>query len=265
MEDQDNVSGFGAAGSNRLEQVVEALVFAAEHPVSGIRIAEIFGEVTGQERPSEQDVLHAVDTLNDRYDEQDRPLRIEAWSGGFRMATIPEVAPYIKELFQEQRQRRLSRSLLETLAILAYRQPTTKPEVEFVRGVDCDYSIRRLLEMGLIDVVGRSESVGRPLLYGTSARFLELFGLNAIGDLPNLREIETILDDPAFHREKALLLMKSGLSEMKAATPEGVNGDAPEEASEPAEGAVPSEDPETENVTIPAANSADAESDNTPE
>ncbi|MFT4605377.1 MAG: segregation and condensation protein B [Rhodothermales bacterium] len=219
MEEGDAPAGYGAIGSNRLEQVVEALVFAAEHPISSIRIAEILADVSGRDRPSEADVLHAVETLNERYAEQDRPLRIEAWSGGFRMATIPAVASYIKELFQDQKQRRLSRSLLESLAILAYRQPTTKPEVEFVRGVDCDYAIRRLLEMGLIDVVGRSESVGRPLLYGTTGRFLELFGLNAVDDLPNLREIETILDDPAFHRERALLLMKSGLSEMQAATP----------------------------------------------
>ena len=219
MEEGNDPVGFGAVGSNRLEQVVEALVFAAEHPISAIRIAEILSDVSGRDRPSETEVLHAVETLNQRYAEQDRPLRIEAWSGGFRMATVPAVASYIKELFQDQKQRRLSRSLLESLAILAYRQPTTKPEIEFVRGVDCDYAIRRLLEMGLIDVVGRSESVGRPLLYGTTGRFLELFGLNSVDDLPNLREIETILDDPAFHRERALLLMKSGLSEMQAATP----------------------------------------------
>jgi segregation and condensation protein B len=236
MEEGDDQVGFGAIGSNRLEQVIEALAFAAEHPISAIRIAEILADVSGQDRPSETEVLHAVETLNVRYEEQDRPLRIEAWSGGFRMATVPAVAPYIKELFQEQKQRRLSRSLLETLAILAYRQPTTKPEVEFVRGVDCDYSIRRLLEMGLIDVVGRSESVGRPLLYGTTGLFLELFGLNAVDDLPNLREIETILDDPAFHRERALLLMKSGLSEMQAATPtDAPELDAPSPTEPPAD------------------------------
>ena len=208
-------SGWGGVGSTRLEQVVEALVFAAEHPITGTRVGEIYGEVTGQDRPSESEVEHAVLTLNERYSEQDRPLRIEGWSGGYRMATIPEVAPYLKELFREQKRRRLSRSLLETLAILAYRQPVTKPELEFVRGVDCDYAVRRLLELGIVDVMGRSESVGRPLLYGTTARFLELFGLNALGDLPNLREIETILDDPAFHRERALLLMKKGLSDAK--------------------------------------------------
>ncbi|MFT5143075.1 MAG: segregation and condensation protein B [Rhodothermales bacterium] len=213
----DNIQdpSWGATGSNRLEQVVEALVFAAELPVSADRMAEIFGDVAGQDRPSESEVSQAIDTLNERYREQDRPMRIEAWSGGFRMATIPEVAPFIKALFQQQSQRRLSRSLLETLAILAYRQPVTKPEVEFVRGVDCDYSLRRLMEMSIIDVVGRSDSIGRPLLYGTTSRFLELFGLNSLEDLPNLREIETILDDPAFHRERALLMMKNGLVEAR--------------------------------------------------
>ncbi|MBO6577346.1 MAG: SMC-Scp complex subunit ScpB [Rhodothermales bacterium] len=215
MSEQISDESWGGAGSNRLEQVVEALAFAAEHPVSAIRIAEIFGEVTGQDRPSEHEVTHAVETLNERYGEQDRPLRIQAWGGGFRMATIPEVAPYIKELFDEQKQRRLTRSLLETLAILAYRQPATKPEIEFVRGVDCGYALRRLMELSIIDVVGRSESVGHPLLYGTTPRFLELFGLNSVDDLPNLREIETILDDPAFHKERALLLMKNGLSELR--------------------------------------------------
>jgi segregation and condensation protein B len=99
---------------------------------------------------------------------------------------------------------------METLAILAYRQPVTKPEVDFVRGVDSDYAVRRLLDLGLVDVRGRADSVGRPLLYGTTDRFLELFGLNALGDLPNLREIESILDDPSFHRERARLLMKAG-------------------------------------------------------
>lgn len=211
-------AGFGGATSNRLEQVVEALVFAADEPIPSRRMGEIFGEVTGQDRPSEEEVDYAVSCLNDRYAEEERPLRIEAWAGGYRMATIPEMAPYIKELFEGQKERRLSRSLLETLAILSYRQPVTKPEVEFVRGVDCDYAIRRLLELGIVDTVGRSESIGRPLLYGTTPRFLELFGLNSLEDLPNLREIETMLDDPAFQKERALLLMKNGLSELRPAS-----------------------------------------------
>jgi len=100
---------------------------------------------------------------------------------------------------------------MESLAILAYRQPVSRSELEFVRGVDCDYAIRKLLEFGLIDVVGRSEKVGRPLLYGTTERFLELFGLHSLDQLPNLRELESILDDPAFQKEKAKLLMTTAV------------------------------------------------------
>ena len=100
---------------------------------------------------------------------------------------------------------------MESLAILAYRQPVSRSELEFVRGVDCDYAIRKLLEFGLIDVVGRSERVGRPLLYGTTERFLELFGLHTLDELPNLRELESILDDPAFQKEKAKLLMTTAV------------------------------------------------------
>jgi segregation and condensation protein B len=207
--DQDREAWSGV-GSTRIERVVEALIFAADEALPARRIAGIFAEVTGAERPGDADVEHAVDTLNTRYEAQDRPLRIERWSGGFRMATVPDVAPFVKALLHSEQVHRLSRSLMETLAILAYRQPVTKPEVDFVRGVDSDYAVRRLLELGLVDVRGRADSVGRPLLYGTTDRFLELFGLNALGDLPNLREIESILDDPSFHRERARLLMKAG-------------------------------------------------------
>lgn len=227
--DQDREAWSGV-GSTRIERVVEALIFAADEALPARRIAGIFAEVTGAERPGDADVEHAVDTLNTRYEAQDRPLRIERWSGGFRMATVPDVAPFVKALFHSEQVHRLSRSLMETLAILAYRQPVTKPEVDFVRGVDSDYAVRRLLELGLVDVRGRADSVGRPLLYGTTDRFLELFGLNALGDLPNLREIESILDDPSFHRERARLLMKAG--GLTGLLPDAAAPDASEELSD---------------------------------
>lgn len=209
--DQSPSSNAGTGMDPRpFERAVEALVFAADDPIGATRMAEIFGEVTGLVQPSDEEVEQAVDRLNDRFASENRPVRIERWGGGFRMASTPEVAPFVKAMFRRDQQRRLSRSLLETLAILAYRQPATKPEVDFVRGVESDYAIRRLLELGLVDVIGRSESIGRPLLYGTTPRFLDLFGLNNLSDLPNLREIESILDDPSFHRERARLLMKSG-------------------------------------------------------
>ena len=194
-----------------LDRVVEAIVFATDEPVPARRIGEVLAEVTGDDPPSPGDVDAAVARLNAAYEAGERVFRIHAWAGGYRMATEPSMAPYLKTYFQERRRRRLSRSLLETLAILAYRQPATKPEVDYVRGVDSDYAIRRLLEYGLIEVQGRSDAVGRPLLYGTSARFLEQFGINDLRDLPNLREIESLLNDPDFNRERARLLMQQGL------------------------------------------------------
>ncbi len=195
-----------------LERVAEALIFAADEPVSARRIAEVFAEVSGEEPPSEAAVEEVVARLNEAYETTERTFRIHAWSGGYRMATIPSVAPYVGALFHEARRRKLSRSLMETLAVIAYRQPATKPEIDHVRGVDSDYALRRLLELGLVDVLGRSDAIGRPLLYGTTKLFLERFGLYTLNDLPNLREVEELLNDPAFNRERARLLMEKGLT-----------------------------------------------------
>lgn len=193
------------------DAAIEALVFAAEEPVAAGVLAKSWAEATGLEAPRTADVEDAVLRINERLVETDRPYSIEKWGGGFRFATRPELAPFLKALFVTDRQRKLSRTLMETLAILAYRQPVSRSELEFVRGVDCDYAIRKLLEYGLIDVTGRAERVGRPLLYGTTDRFLELFGLHALDDLPNLRELESILDDPAFQKEKARLLLTTAV------------------------------------------------------
>lgn len=220
-----------------LMRMAEAAIFAAEEPVTLEDLADIYARVTGLEPPALPAIGAAIDALNRQYEAHGHALRVRAWGGGFRLSTIHEVAPYLKALLHEDRQRRLSRSLMETLAILAYRQPATKPELDFVRGVDCDYAIRKLLELGLADVVGRSEAVGRPLLYGTTPKFLEAFGLDALDSLPNLREVEDMLADPQFNRERARLLVAEGLRADTDATghPDAV-------AQEPAE----SDDPPDE-------------------
>lgn len=194
-------------GATLLEGAVEALIFAAEDPIPVAILAETFAEVTGGEIPGDSEVEEAIVRLNGVYETSDRAFRIEKWGKGFRYATRPDFAPFLEALFVTGKQRKLTRTLMESLAILAYRQPASKSELEFVRGVDCDYALRKLMEYGLIDIVGRGESVGRPLLYGTTDRFLELFGLSALSDLPNLRELESILDDPAFQKEKARMLL----------------------------------------------------------
>jgi segregation and condensation protein B len=193
-----------------LMQVAEAVIFAADSPVSPGRIADIMAEVTGQTAPREDAVREVVEQLNSTYAEAGRAFEIHEWGGGYRMATRTELSPFVKALFGQEQEKSLSRSLMETLAILAYRQPVTRPEVDFIRGVNSDYAIRKLLELGLADVKGRSDSLGRPLLYGTTTRFLEQFGLSNLDDLPTLREIEELLDEPHFDEERAQLLALKG-------------------------------------------------------
>lgn len=196
----------GPVNGTELLQAIEAILFAATEPVTAVRLAAVFSEVTGVESVSESDIERAVELLNETLDEQGRALRVRFWAGGYRLTTSLEVERYVKAYVQEDRSHRLSRTLLETLAIVAYRQPVTRPEIDFVRGVDSDYAVRTLMELHLVDVVGRSDTLGRPLLYGTTQRFLDQFGLSDLSGLPTLREIEEILSDPAFKRERANLL-----------------------------------------------------------
>lgn len=211
----------------RLARAAEALIFAADEPVSAREVARVLEEVTGGEGASVAEIEAAVESLNRAYEEAGLVLRIEAWAGGYRMATVPEVAPYIRALLAREQERRLSRSLMEALAVIAYRQPVTKPEIDFVRGVDSDYALRRLLERDLVAVVGRSDGLGRPLLYGTTDVFLEQIGLASLEELPRPREIEELLNDPAFARERAELL--------GAMNPEPAPPDAPPQPEEPQE------------------------------
>lgn len=189
-----------------LEEAAEAIIFAADEPVSAERIAEIVAEVTGQPQFPVSEVEAAVERLNEEYGATDRALEIHEWGGGYRMATRSTLSPFVKTLFVGEQETSLSRSLMETLAVIAYRQPVTRPEVDFIRGVNSDYAIGKLLEMELVDVEGRAESLGRPLLYGTTPLFLEQFGLSDLDDLPTLREVEELLEDPAFDEERAKLL-----------------------------------------------------------
>lgn len=194
------------AHDHSLEEAAEAIIFAADEPVGAERLAEIVGEVTGRTDLTQDEMEAAVERLNDEYAAADRALEIKEWAGGYRIVTRSSLSPFVKTLFIGEQETSLSRSLMETLAVIAYRQPVTRPEVDFVRGVNSDYAIRKLLEMGLSDVEGRADSLGRPLLYGTTPLFLEQFGLNKLDDLPTLREVEELLDDPAFDEERAKLL-----------------------------------------------------------
>ena len=136
-------------------------------------------------------------------------------AGGYQFATLSDYAGWLGKLYKEQGRRKLSQSGVETLAIIAYKQPIAKAEVEKIRGVNCDYVLKSLLEKELLTVTGRAETVGRPLLYGTTREFLKHFGLNDITDLPRPREIEEILGESQFETERRMLEAQAGAEQAR--------------------------------------------------
>jgi segregation and condensation protein B len=139
-------------------------------------------------------VREDVAALNESYAAEGRGFRIEEVSGGYQLRTLPELAPFVQQL-EPVPPLRMSRASLETLAIIAYKQPVTRAEIEHVRGVDAGPLLRGLLERRLARIAGHREVPGRPILYATTPRFLEVFGLAGLSDLPTLREIEELLRD----------------------------------------------------------------------
>ena len=199
--------------------LVEALIFAAEEPLSLSQIRSIYqGENlrNAESRQIEPETIRQIVTdLNKEYSRQDRPYRIVQIAGGYQFATSSEYAEWLGKLYKEQGRRKLSQSGVETLAIIAYKQPITKAEIEKIRGVNCDYVLKTLLEKELLTVTGRAESVGRPLLYGTTREFLKHFGLNDITDLPRPREIEEILGESQFETERRMLEAQAGAEQAR--------------------------------------------------
>ncbi len=186
-------------------RAVEAMLFAADAPLGAGEVARLWTDVTGEESDATA-VNGAVERLNRSFADGGRAVRVEAWGGGYRLATTASVTPFVQAVRAADAPQRMSRALLETLAVVAYKQPVTKPEIDHVRGVASDYALRQLLERDLVRVAGRSDGIGRPLLYGTTEGFLDAFGLGALDELPLPREIEDLLADPTFTREKIRLL-----------------------------------------------------------
>ena len=192
-----------------IRQVVEALLFATDEPLSTKTMLEIFGDFERgelpQKRVTEQTLLDAIEQLNKEYETTRRAMRIVKVAGGYQFATLPLFATWLGKMVKEKSKRKLSVSALESLAVIAYKQPVTKPEIESIRGVNADYVIRSLMERNLITIIGRAATPGRPLLYGTTAEFLKHFGLNDLSDLPKPREIDELMAEAEFEVEKRLL------------------------------------------------------------
>lgn len=206
MSKKQTLNDYQFIDGSRLSSVIEALIFASDEPISGEKIRTI---IVGNEEQIEIDattVADFVEKLNQRYDENGLSFRIERLAGGYTFVTEKKFHYWLSVFQHENSFRKLSQSAIESLAIVAYRQPITKPEIDQIRGVDSGYIIRQLMEKALIEVGGRADSPGKPLLYKTTKHFLRHFGLNSVQDLPKPREIDEILkdDDMAEHRQLLL-------------------------------------------------------------
>jgi len=163
---------------------VEAVLFAAGEPVQPKEIAAAF------EGSDENAVRDAIESLAARYAEGSGGLVVEQVAGAYRLATKPAVGAVVRQFFRQRNRTRLSPAALETLAIVAYRQPATVPEIQAIRGVDPSGALKNLLEKKLVRILGRKKVVGNPLLYGTTKQFLVHFGLNRLEDLPSIEEFD---------------------------------------------------------------------------
>ena len=188
--------------------IIEALIFSSDEPISENEIIRAIKGIDGEEIDINSSDIHtAVDELNNKYESNENSFKIKKIANGFIFATTEINAKYVGFLSSEKSKRRLSQAALETLAIIAYKQPVTKPELEQIRGVNSDYILNTLLEKNLITITGRAETIGRPLLYGTTTEFLKYFGLFNLSDLPKPREIEEIMKDEDFIEQKNKIMM----------------------------------------------------------
>ncbi len=168
---------------DNLKFILEAVLFASEKPLSTEELREAF-----EESISVKEINEALEILKTDYQSQGRGFQLVEIAGGFQIVTDPRFAGYLKRFYQEREKKKLSQATLETLSIIAYRQPVTRADMEFIRGVNVDGALKTLVEKDLVKIVGRKEVPGRPMLYGTTDRFLEHFGLNSVKDLPALPE-----------------------------------------------------------------------------
>lgn len=185
-----------------LARVLEALLFASDKPMSAaecvkhlkgaVEAAPEDEQVQALAKTKQDEVAAALGELGAAYDGEERGFRLVESAAGWKVVTAPEAAAWVRQLFPENRPARLSPSALETLAIVAYRQPLTRADIEAVRGVNVDGVMQTLLERGVIRITGRAELPGRPLLYGTTEFFLEHFALRSLDELPNCAELRRV-------------------------------------------------------------------------
>ncbi|MEO0876525.1 MAG: SMC-Scp complex subunit ScpB, partial [Bacteroidota bacterium] len=161
---------------DQLAQHIESLIFTTDHAISLDEIDSVLEEAFGIRFP-EQEIVNAIERLKTRYEGEEFAFEIAEIGGGFQFLTKGAYHNTVGVFLRQTTRKRLSRSALETLSIVAYKQPVSKPELEKIRGVSCDYAIQKLLEKELVTITGRADTVGKPLLYGVTNRFLDYFGI----------------------------------------------------------------------------------------
>ena len=170
-----------------IKSIIESLLFINERPIEMAELVEIL-EV------GKKTIETAVDELVDEYSKRHSGISVVRVAGGFQMCSSPDSEPWVKRMYQERSKQKLSTASLETLAIIAYKQPVTRIEIEAIRGVNIDGVVRKLSELGLIKIAGRKDVVGKPFLYITTRKFLEYFGINSLKDLPKLEDFVALAE-----------------------------------------------------------------------
>jgi len=201
-----------------LKAILESLLFVSAEPISLERLLIALGTV------SKQDLRHALQSLREDFDREGRGVQMVELAGGYQMVTRTEHAPWIKRLAKSKASPKLSRSAMESMAIIAYKQPIVRSEIEQIRGVEVSGVLRTLLERKLIRMVGRKDVPGRPIMYGTTKLFLQQFGLSDLSQLPPLREFKELGE-----AEQAMLPVEDGL---QIGDHETVVAGSPDESSE---------------------------------
>jgi len=173
---------------------IESLIFCSSEPIPEKDIKKCLDEMFESD-VSMEDISEAIHQLQEKYKSEIYSFEIVEVGGGYQFLTKPAFQASIGILLKQKSKKRLSTSALETLAILAYKQPVTKGDLELIRGVSCDYSIQKLLDKGIIEIKGKSDSIGKPILYGTNKKFMEYFGINSLDELPDLKDFQPVVSN----------------------------------------------------------------------
>lgn len=173
-----------------LQNHIEALIFCSPQPIKLADIKACLSEMFGADVP-EEDIAGAIQRIEEKFKAEEFSFQLFQAGGGYQFLTKPAYQSSISILLKQQSKKRLSTSAMETLSIIAYKQPISKTEIENIRGVNCDYAVQKLLDKSLIEITGKADTIGRPMLYGTTPKFMEYFGINDLAELPIPKDFST--------------------------------------------------------------------------